>query len=93
MLLGLLTKTFTSLYRIRVLLDKGLNSPEIKNATGISPWLFSKYLPLAQRLRAPTLRATLEALIVADFRLKDRSLGPTAIFSGVAAAASDGGNS
>jgi len=89
MLLGLLTKTLTSLYRIRVLLDKGLSGSEVKNAMGISPWLFSKYLPLAQRLRSPVLKASLDALFVADFRLKDRSLGPAAILSRVAATASD----
>jgi len=93
MLIGLLTKTLVSLYRIRVLLDKGLGSSEIKNATGISPWLFSKYLPLAQRLSATSLQAAIEALFKADFRLKDRSLGPVAIFSGVAAAATNGGRS
>jgi DNA polymerase III delta subunit len=93
MLMGLLTKTFTSLYRIRTLLDKGLGNSEIKNAMGISPWLLSKYLPLAQRLRAPQLKTALEALLAADFKLKDRSLGPAAILSGVAAAVTNGGRS
>lgn len=91
MLVGLLTKTFTSIYRIRVLLDKGLSTQEIKNSTGITPWLFSKYLPLAQRSSTPALHATLKALLVSDFRLKDRSLGPTAILSSLAAATAPNG--
>jgi DNA polymerase III delta subunit len=91
MLVGLLTKTFTSIYRIRVLLDKGLPANEIKNTTGISPWLFSKYLPLAQRSSTPALHATLRALLVCDFRLKDRSLGPAAILSSLAAATAPNG--
>lgn len=85
MLLGLLTKTFTSIYRIRALLDRGLSTQEIKNAMGISPWLFSKYLPLAQRASTQALSASLHALLTSDFRLKDRSLGPLAIFSSLAA--------
>jgi DNA polymerase III delta subunit len=88
MLVGLLTKTFTSLYRIRVLLDKGLSTNDIKSATGISAWLFSKYLPLAQRTRQTTLEGIIDALLVADFRLKDRSLGPANVLSSVAMASS-----
>ena len=84
MLLGLLTKTFTTLYRMRALVDKGLSQSEIKNSLGISPWLFSKYQPLAQRLSAHTLESAVAALFVADFRLKDRSLGPAAIMSSLA---------
>jgi DNA polymerase III delta subunit len=91
MLMGLLTKTFVSLYRIRILIDKGLGNSEIKNAMNMSPWLFSKYLPLAQKLRALTLSAAIDSLLIADFRLKDRSLGPAAVFSAIAAAATDGG--
>jgi len=91
MLIGLLTKTFSSLYRIRVLLDKGLSPHEIKNSTGIIPWLFSKYLPLAQRSSTKSLEAVLEALMVADFKLKDRSLGPASVLSSVASSLSPHG--
>jgi DNA polymerase III delta subunit len=90
MLLGLLTKTFSSLYRIRVLLDRGISPNVIKNDLGISPWLFSKYLPLAQRSSTEALAKNLDALLVADFRLKDRSLGPVGILSGVAATTTPG---
>jgi DNA polymerase III delta subunit len=93
MLLGLLTKTFASLYRIRVLLDRGISQNVIKNDLGISPWLFSKYLPLAQRTTSSALASTLEALLVADFRLKDRSIGPAGILSSVATRTAPGGRS
>lgn len=84
MMLGLLTKTFTTLYRIRTLMDKGVSNNEMKNSLGISPWLFSKYQPLAQRVSSRVLEDTIQALCVADFKLKDRSLGPAAIVSSVA---------
>jgi DNA polymerase III delta subunit len=90
MLLGLLTKTFSSLYRIRVLLDRGISQNVIKNDLGISPWLFSKYLPLAQRTSTEALAKNLESLLIADFRLKDRSTGPAGIMSGIAARAASG---
>lgn len=84
MLIGLLTKTFTTILRIRALSDKGLSQGEIKTDLGISPWLFSKYLPLARRISTPALLRALSALAEADFRLKDKSLGPTAVFSSAA---------
>jgi len=85
MLIGLLTKTFGTLLRLRLLVDKGLSHGDIKNDLGISPWLFSKYLPLAKRVPSATFVRALSALMVADFRLKDRSLGPNAVFSSLAA--------
>ena len=92
MLLGLLTKTFSSLLRIRALLDNGRAPNDIRNSMGLSPWIFSKYLPLAKQRSAGSLSNTLEALLIADFRLKDRSLGPTALLSSVAAATTGGGS-
>jgi DNA polymerase III delta subunit len=85
MLIGLLTKTFGTLLRLRLLMDKGVSQGDIKNDLGISPWLFSKYLPLAKRVPPQTFLRALSALMVADFKLKDRSLGPNAVFSSLAA--------
>lgn len=84
MLIGLLTKTFGTLLQIRLLLEKRASHGDIKSLLGISPWLFSKYLPLAKRKTASEFSKALNELLVADFRLKDRSLGPTAIFSQLA---------
>lgn len=85
MLIGLLTKTFGTLLRLRLLMDKGVSQGDIKNDLGISPWLFSKYLPLAKRVPPQTFLRALSALMVADFKLKDKSLGPNAVFSSLAA--------
>jgi DNA polymerase III delta subunit len=84
MLIGLLTKTFTTILRIRALSDKGVSQGDIKADLAISPWLFSKYLPLARKISTGTLLRALSALAEADFRLKDKSLGPAAVFSSVA---------
>ena len=90
MLIGLLTKTFTSLLRIRALLDGGVSQNDIRSSMGLTPWIFSKYLPLARQRSVESLSKTVESLLRADFKLKDRSLGPTAILSSVAATIAGG---
>lgn len=92
MLLGLLTKTFSTLLRIRSLMDRGLSQNQIRADINLAPWIFSKYVPLAQRRTTSELSRDLEALLVADFRLKDRSLGPAAILSQIAGATAEGGS-
>jgi DNA polymerase III delta subunit len=84
MLLGLLTKTFVTLYRIRAMLDKGLQQQDIRTALGISPWLFNRYFPIARTLTLRALSSHCEALLRADFRLKDKSIGHGATFSTLA---------
>jgi DNA polymerase-3 subunit delta len=84
MLIGLLTKTFVSLYRIRAMLDKGLQQNDIRTALGISPWLFNRYIPIARGQTLPNLSHHCEALLRADFRLKDKSIGHAATLSFVA---------
>ena len=81
MLLGLLTKTFVSLYRIRAMLDRGLQQNDIRLALGISPWLFNRYIPIARTQTLGALSNHCEALLRADFRLKDKSIGHAATFS------------
>jgi DNA polymerase III delta subunit len=90
MLIGLLTKTFTTLLRIRALLDRGVQGQSIRNDLGITPWLFNKYLPTAQKLSVKRLEKMLYALLKADFSLKDRSLGAAATFSSLSLDASRG---
>jgi DNA polymerase-3 subunit delta len=84
MLLGLLTKTFVTLYRIRAMLDKGLQQQDIRTALGISPWLFNRYFPIARTQTLRALSSHCEALLRADFRLKDKSIGHGATFSTLA---------
>ncbi|MEN9846837.1 MAG: polymerase delta subunit [Pseudomonadota bacterium] len=84
MLLGLLTKTFMTLYRIRASLDKGLQQQDIRTSLGISPWLFNRYVPIARTQTLKALSSHCESLLRADFRLKDKSLGHGAIFSTLA---------
>lgn len=84
MLMGLLAKTVTSLYHIRIQLDRSVHPNDIRSELALSPWIFSKYLPTAKRLSRSRLERTLDALLVADYRLKDYSLGPASILSAVA---------
>jgi len=83
MLLGLISKTWLQLARIRALDERKVAVSEIRSATNIAPWLFNKYLPLARRYSTQQLTEHIAALTRADFALKDRSLGPEAIFSSV----------
>ncbi len=83
MLIGLLTKTLTNLLRLRTMLDRGYQQQDIRKELGLSPWLFSKYFPTAKRASSMQLSQTLDALLIADYRLKDRCLGPDAVFSTV----------
>ena len=90
MLIGLLAKTFTTLYRIRALLDRGVQAQAIRTDLGITPWLFNKYLPAAQKVPLARLERNLNALLKADFSLKNKSLGPAATFSQLAYQTSKG---
>jgi DNA polymerase III delta subunit len=84
MLLGLLTKTFVSLYRIRAMLDRGSQPNDIRLALGVSPWLFNRYLPIARTQTLSALSHYCETLLRADFRLKDKSIGHSATLSFIA---------
>lgn len=84
MLLGLLTKTFVSLYRIRAMLDRGAQTNDIRLALGVSPWLFNRYLPIARAHNLSALSRYCETLLRADFRLKDKSIGHSATLSFIA---------
>lgn len=84
MLMGLLTKTFVTIFRIRTLLDRGFSQQDVRNDLALTPWLFTKYLPLAKRLSIAQIEHCTEVLLKTDFRLKDRSLGPAALLSSLA---------
>jgi DNA polymerase III delta subunit len=85
MVIGLLTKTFNSLLQVRAMLDRGIGINDIRNQTGIIPWQFQRYLALAKTRSTAKFSEILSALNRADFRLKDRSLGPATILSEFAA--------
>lgn len=92
MLMGLLTKTFVSLYRIRAMLEKGLQQNDIRASMGLSPWLFNRYLPLARTHSLSALSRHCDALLKADFKLKDRSIGHGATLGSLAHQISSGTN-
>jgi DNA polymerase III delta subunit len=84
MLMGLLAKTLANLYHIRIQLDRSVHPNDIRSELAIPPWFFTKYLATAKRLSRSRIERTLDALLMADYRLKDYSLGPASIFSSVA---------
>jgi DNA polymerase III delta subunit len=84
MLMGLLSKTWSTLLRVRVLSDKGVSSNDIRAHLGISPWLLNKYAPLLKRGSSSVFAQHLDTLMQSDFRLKDKNLGAPVVFSSLA---------
>jgi len=78
-LLGLLAKNFSSYLRIAFLKQKGMSPAQIRERLGTSPWLFNKQLQTAEKYTAAQLLACLDAIFMADLKLKNRSIGAEAI--------------
>ncbi len=74
-LLAFLQRSFTMLLRMKQYLESGVDSQVIKEAMSLSPWLFSKYLGQVKRYTKPQLKRAMEAILCAEGKLKNRSLG------------------
>ena len=86
MFLGLLTRTYTRYITIRSLLDQGKNPASIRQLTGMKEWVFNKHLQVAKRHSFSRLQADLTALMHADSKLKNKSLGPAEVIAELASA-------
>lgn len=89
MLMGLLSKTFVTLFAIRYMLDRGIGQNDIRSALELPPWIFGKYLPLAKQVPLTRLGGIIRGLMRTDFGLKDRSLGVDAVMSSLICRVSD----
>ena len=81
LLLSLFSRTFSNLFLIRNLLEARMQPTEIREKLAQPPWLFNKNLAAAKRFSAQKLRLIIHDIVTADSKLKNRSLGPDAIFS------------
>jgi DNA polymerase-3 subunit delta len=81
MMISLFVRTFSTYLSIRSLLDRQLAQAEVRQTLGIAPWLFQKHLGAVKGSSLSKLRDSLTAILRADSKLKNRSLGPESIFS------------
>jgi DNA polymerase III delta subunit len=83
-LLGLIYKSFSAYAQIVFLRKCGLSPAQIKERLGISPWLFNKHIQICQNLSLSKIIQDLEAIFLADLKLKNRSLGAETILGELA---------
>ncbi|RIL07124.1 MAG: hypothetical protein DCC75_10280, partial [Proteobacteria bacterium] len=81
MLLALLAKNFATFIAIKALSDQGRTPHEIRQRLGLAPWLFGKHQSAVRTFSQAQLRRGLHAIMRADSKLKNRSVGQEAIFS------------
>lgn len=80
-LLGLIYRTFSNYLSLRTHLSAGRNPAELASLCGMPPWLVNKQLPAVKAYSQEKLHAAVRAILTADAKLKNRSLGPEAIMS------------
>ena len=83
-LLGLLARNFHTYLAIQYLLDQRKSSAEIGEILNIPGWLLSKHLSAVRRYRIASLKRAIEAILRADSKLKNRSVGADAVLSEMA---------
>jgi DNA polymerase III delta subunit len=80
-LLGLISRTYNNYMQIAYLREKGLSAQQIRTKLNISPWIFNKQFETSKNYSVQKLQKSLESILMADSKLKNRSLGDEAIFS------------
>jgi DNA polymerase III delta subunit len=80
-LLSLINKTFSNFLAIHSLTSRRVDEGAIQKLLGMQPWLFRKQRDIAIRLNPSFLRAAYRAIIAADSKMKNRSLGPDIVLS------------
>jgi DNA polymerase III delta subunit len=80
-LLGMLSKILSNYLIIRLHLENGERGPEIQARLSMNPWVFGKYMTAASRYDVSRIKMAQAAVLRADSRLKNKNLGPQAIFS------------
>lgn len=75
-MLAILHNSFAQYLAIRARLDSGESPERVQSSLKIQPWLFRKQLSAVKRYSRERLNACLTAIVAADSRLKNKSLGP-----------------
>ncbi|MBX7136506.1 MAG: DNA polymerase III subunit delta [Oligoflexia bacterium] len=80
-LVALLARMFSNYLSIKILAAEGKSSDDIREQMGMTSWVFGRSHGVASRYSLAELKATLAALLRCDSKLKNRSLGTTAVLS------------
>lgn len=80
-LLALLSKTFSNYLIINALKKENINSSQIRAMMGLSPWIFNKTFEGSGKYTLEKAKQNVKALLNADSKLKNRSLGAEVIFA------------
>lgn len=81
MLLGMISKIFNNYHSIALMLAQRMTPQVIRESLKMTPWVFNKSLEVAKRIKTQEIEGQLRAILRADSKLKNKSLGPQAIFS------------
>ncbi|NDC39506.1 MAG: hypothetical protein EBZ48_15955 [Proteobacteria bacterium] len=77
----MISKIFGNYHAISSMLAQRLPPNTIREELKMTPWVFNKSLDAARRIRPQDIESQLEAILCADSKLKNKSLGAEAIFS------------
>ena len=80
-LLGLIARTYNSYLQIAYLRERGMSLQQIRQKLNISPWIFNKQAEACKNYSSKQLQKCLKAILLADSKLKNKSLGDLGIFS------------
>jgi DNA polymerase III delta subunit len=81
LLLSNLYRTYSNYLLMLDMLAAGRGDEHISRAFGLKPWLLQKQLSTAKRYTIEKVRTKLNLILIADSKLKNRSLGADAICS------------
>ena len=85
LLLSLLARTFSNFLVIKRLLDSGRSPGDVRQLMGMTQWVFDKQVQGIRRYSTAQLARTLDAIVRADSKLKNKSLGTAEVIGGLCA--------
>ncbi|MFM1847402.1 MAG: hypothetical protein RL417_876 [Pseudomonadota bacterium] len=85
LLLSLLGRTYSNFLVIKRLLDSGRSPADVRQLMGMTQWVFDKQLQGLRRYSTPQLAKALGAIVRADSKLKNRSLGTDEVIGSLCA--------
>lgn len=80
-LLALVARSYSQYLSVKSSLERGEMPADIRGKLGVTQWVFERQLEGAKRFSRHKLKSAMNAILKADSQLKNRSLGPEAIFS------------
>ena len=80
MLLALIARSFVNYTGVKALQEEGATVEDMRATLGLTPWVLNKHLTAVRRYSLRRLVQGVAAIVRADSKLKNRSLGAETIF-------------